>query len=89
MGPYPPITGASGATRYRRGELSWASDLVELVVCRSKIGGTREAGCSLVGAIVGGAATLFASLIVERKKVVRETRIRLYGKLLPAVVDGF
>jgi hypothetical protein len=26
---------------------------------------------------------------VERKKVVRETRIRLYGKLLPAVVDGF
>jgi gas vesicle protein len=44
---------------------------------------------AVVGAIVGGAATLFASLIVERKKVVRETRIRLYGKLLPAVVDGF
>jgi hypothetical protein len=44
---------------------------------------------AVVGAIVGGAATLFASLIVERKKVARETRIRMYGELLPAVVDGF
>jgi hypothetical protein len=43
---------------------------------------------AVVGAIVGGAATLFASLIVERQRVARETRIRMYDELLPAVRDG-
>ena len=44
---------------------------------------------AVVGAIVGGAARLFASLIVERQRVARETRIRMYDELVPAVLDGY
>ncbi len=44
---------------------------------------------AVVGAIVGGAVTLLASVIVERQKVARETRLRIYDEILPAVVDGF
>jgi hypothetical protein len=44
---------------------------------------------AVVGAIVGGASTLFASLIVERQKVARESRIRMYNDLVPAVVGGY
>jgi hypothetical protein len=44
---------------------------------------------AVVGAIVGGASTLFASLIVERQKVARETRIRMYDELVPAVIHGY
>jgi hypothetical protein len=44
---------------------------------------------AMVGAVVGGAATLFASLIVERQRVARETRIRMYDELVPAILDGY
>jgi hypothetical protein len=39
---------------------------------------------ALAGALVGGVATLGGSIIVERKKIAREQRIRIYDDLLPA-----
>jgi hypothetical protein len=40
---------------------------------------------ALLGALVGGAASLAGSVLVARRQLTRETRIRMYNELVPAL----
>jgi len=47
--------------------------------------GGSELFAALLGAGVGGATSLMASLITERRKLSRNTRIKMYRDILPDV----
>ncbi len=44
-------------------------------------------GSAVAGAVVGGAASLAGSVVVQRRQVVRETRLKIYREILPDLVE--
>lgn len=45
-------------------------------------------GSALLGAAVGGGASLLGSIVVERRKLTRESRVRMFDELLPRLMQA-
>src|SRR6266516_2674078 len=73
-----------------RGHMAVLGAVAQTIVCPQTDTGVRAALFGAVlGGIAAGAATLAGSIIVERRKVTRQARIRLFDEIIPKLQATF